>query len=636
MLTTPYSFWNTTSPAADSALKFGNSEPAAIIGWGGIRVFREGVDLLSLCIQYAQAFERFSCGQCMPCSLGSKTLAERIALLASGNAARTDLDAIRTLADAIAKSSMCQIGQTTPLALIHIIDTFGDALVQPVKQTEDTLHYDTIMTAPCVLACPIHLDIPRYVEEVKMGRFNKALDVICAKLPLPGVVGRVCTRPCESNCRRTLIDEPIQIKHLKRFVADQADDADYIPTYSPAVKKTAPIAVIGAGPAGVTCAHVLALQGYPVTIFETLPEPGGMAAVGIPDYRLPRKVLQREIAKIEKLGVSIQYNKTLGIDFTVEDLEQQGFKAVFLAMGCHCHKKLGIEGEDKNYEGFIPGVFFLRFANLGEETPKGKKLVVIGGGNVAIDSARMGFRLGFEEVHVVYRRTRAEMPADHIEVRDAIAEGVQFHFLTAPKKIVGENGNIKGLECSRMELGEPDASGRRRPVEVPNSGFFIDADVLVPTVGQESDFGCLTNLPGVEITKHGTVIIDQTFMTHKPGIFAGGDCVTGPDMLIRACTQGRLSGLHIHRFLNSGTSVPFAEQQDEAFLKELTVFDAKEKMEIPGGVPRMPIRHENAELRKHDFREVDLGFTPEEARKEAARCLRCYRLVMVAHTAPSA
>ncbi len=625
-----FSFWNKTSLLDDHPLTVGDKETAAVIGWGGIRVFDKDVDLLSLCVAYAQAFERYSCGQCLPCSLGSKKLAEGLQQLQDGGASPETLTRLRTLADSIAKSSMCQIGQTTPLALIHVIDAFGEKLAQSAEPTA-ALTYASMLTAPCIQACPIHLDIPRYVEEVKMGRFYKAFDVICSRLPLPGVVGRVCTRPCESNCRRTLIDEPLQIKHLKRFVADHAREHKFSPLYPAVDKKNIRVAVVGAGPAGLTCAHVLALLGYPVTIFETLSEPGGMAAVGIPDYRLPREILRGEVAQIERLGVTIQYNTTLGFDFAVEDLEQQGFKAVFLAMGCHCHKKLGIEGEDKNYEGFIPGVFFLRFANLREETPKGRKLVVIGGGNVAIDSARIGFRLGFEEVHVVYRRSRAEMPADHIEVRDAMAEGVQFHFLTAPDRIVGENGRVKGLECSRMKLGEPDASGRRRPVPVPDSGFFIDADVLVPTIGQESDFGCLTSLPGVEITKKGTVIIDELFMTHKAGVFAGGDCVSGPDTVIRACAHGRLSGLHIHRFLTAGLSEPFAEQHDEQFMAQLNPFDPKENLEIPGGVPRMPVQHEDAKLRKHDFREVEKGFTPEEARKEAGRCLRCYRVAVAAY-----
>ncbi|HSW63955.1 MAG TPA: FAD-dependent oxidoreductase [Dissulfurispiraceae bacterium] len=630
MPTQPYSFWNNAVLSEDAPLSIGSRETAAIMGWGGIRVFERGVDLLSLCIAYAQAFTGYSCGQCIPCSLGSKRLAEGFDHLRTSSITPAEVARLRDLADTIAKSSMCQIGQTTPLALIHVIDTFGERLLQPADSSGD-INYASMLTAPCIQACPIHLDIPRYVEEVKMNRFAKALDVICSRLPLPGVVGRVCTRPCESNCRRSLIDEPIRIRHLKRFVADNARENRYAPQHPLANTKELPIAVVGAGPAGLTCAHFLALEGYPVTIFESLPEPGGMAAVGIPDYRLPREILREEVAQIKKLGVKIEYNKALGIDFAIEDLEQHGFKAVFLAMGCHCHKKLGIAGEDKNYEGFIPGIFFLRFANMGEETPKGKKLVVIGGGNVAVDSARMGFRLGFEEVHVVYRRTRAEMPADHVEVRDAMAEGVQFHFLTAPNRIVGESGRVKGLECSRMKLGEPDASGRKRPIPVPDSAFFIDADVLVPTVGQESDFGCLTSLPGVEITKKGTVIIDETFMTHKPGVFAGGDCVSGPDMLIRACAHGRLSGLHMHRFLTAGRSEPFAEQLDERFIAQLKPFDPKEKLQVPSGTPRMPVQHEDAELRKHDFREVDRGFTPEEARKEASRCLRCYRVVVVAY-----
>ncbi len=354
----PYSFWNATRLAADAPPTYSGKQPAAIMGWGGIRIFSDSVDLRALCLQYAQAFAQASCGQCMPCSFGSRALAERLAVFGAGNAAQSDLDAIRSLADSIAQSSMCQIGQTTPLALIHVIDTFSAVLLEPVRPSDSTLKHDSVLTAPCMQACPIHLDIPRYVEEVKMGRFTKALDVICAKLPLPGVVGRVCTRPCESNCRRTLIDEPIQIKHLKRFVADQAHEADYTPAYTLAEKKALPVAVVGAGPAGVTCAHFLARQGYPVTIFETLPEPGGMAAVGIPDYRLPRAVLQREIAQIEKCGVTIQYNKTLGIDFTIEDLEQQGFKAVFLAMGCTVTKNSALRVRIKTTKDLFRESFF--------------------------------------------------------------------------------------------------------------------------------------------------------------------------------------------------------------------------------------------------------------------------------------
>ncbi|HMK44907.1 MAG TPA: FAD-dependent oxidoreductase, partial [Dissulfurispiraceae bacterium] len=571
-----YSYWSGSPVLDDRAPHTGTREPLALIGWGGIRLFDADLNITALCEEYCGAFVRYSCGQCMPCGFGSKALLEAFRKVSAGKADAGDLADIRALAHTIATASMCQIGQTTPHALIHVIDTFPERLLASSRLANPLQHYESLLTAPCMQACPIHLDVPKYVEEIKLGRFDKSLDVICQRLPLPGVVGRVCTRPCESNCRRTLIDEPIQIKHLKRFVADHALEHGSNERTRAVVAKEARIAVVGAGPAGLTCAHFLALQGYPVTIFETLPEPGGMTAVGIPDYRLPRSILRDEVAAIEKLDVTIRYNKTLGIDFAIEDLEQQGFKAVFLAMGCHCHKKLGIEGEDKNYEGFIPGVFFLRFANLGEPTPTGKKLVVIGGGNVAIDSARMGFRLGFEEVHVVYRRTRAEMPADHVEISDAIAEGVQFHFLTAPDRIVGEEGKVKGLECSRMELGEPDASGRRRPVPVPNSGFFIDADVLVPTIGQESDYGCLTSLPGVEITKKGTVVVDRTFMTHKPAIFAGGDCVIGPDTVIRACSHGRLTGLHIHRFLESGRTEVFEEQNAEELLAQMKVFDAKE------------------------------------------------------------
>ncbi|HWR89197.1 MAG TPA: FAD-dependent oxidoreductase, partial [Dissulfurispiraceae bacterium] len=383
---------------------------------------------------------------------------------------------------------------------------------------------------------------------------------------------------------------------------------------------------------GVSCACFLAQMGYDVTIYEMLPEPGGMAAVGIPDYRLPRHVLQGEVKNVEDLGVKIEYGKALGIHFTLEDLEKEGFKAIFIGMGCHCHKAMGVEGEDKGYEGYMPGVYFLRNSNLGllDELPKGTKIAVVGGGNVAIDCVRMAFRLGFDDSNIVYRRTEKEMPADEIEIRDAKAEGVKFHFLTAPKRIVAEDGKVKGLECFKMELGEPDKSGRRKPVPVPDSDFIIEADVNIPAIGQEGDYSCMCNLPGVDVTKWGALIVNDFLMSSRKGVFAGGDCVTGPDVLIRACAQGRLTAFRIDKFLKEGTLDFFEEELNEKLIKNLKIYDPSEKVALPGGVPRMPIKHEPAEERKKDFREVDKGFTTDEAKAEASRCLRCYRVVTFA------
>lgn len=650
-----FSYWNNKTDAAPAPLKHGTKDIAALIGWGGVRVFDAETDILDLCCAYASAVEKSSCGQCVPCRIGTKVIASLFTKIRDGFGGRADLDAVRTLSSTIANASLCDIGKSSPGVFVYLMDHFKKEFDAAIKgKVKRTSHcaYKSIVTAPCMQACPIHLDIPRYVEAIKFGRFRESLDVIRQRLPIPGVLGRVCVRPCEFNCRRGLVDEPIQIKHLKRFVADRAIQGAPVPALKTPVEKTfydlsrtegprlekkasngVKAAIVGAGPSGLTCAYFLALQGYDVTIFEILPESGGMAAVGIPDYRLPRDILRGEVEAIVKLGVKIVYGRGLGTHFTLDDLESEGYKAVFIGMGCHCHKAMGIEGEDKGYEGYVPGVYFLRNVNLNllDSLPKGKKMVVVGGGNVAIDCVRIAFRIGFQESHIVYRRSRKEMPANHIEIRDAGAEGVQFHFLTAPKRIVGDKGRVTGLECIKMELGEPDASGRRRPVEVPGSEFIIEADVIVAAIGQEGDFNCMCNLPGVEVSKRGALIVDENLMTSRKGVFAGGDCITGPDVLIRACAHGRRVGLKIHRFIAEGKLEVFEEEEDEAFLNTLKVFDSSEKVNLPGGTKRMPIKHEQPLERKMDFREVDKGYTAEEAMSEASRCLRCYRVVTYAY-----
>lgn len=651
-----FSYWNNNADEAPSPLMHGNKDVAAIIGWGGIQIFDEGIDIIDLCYNYAVAVQDSSCGQCVPCRIGTKAISYIFEKIRDGQGKPSDLDAIRILSSTVANASFCDIGKTSPGAFLFLMDRFKDdfdAAVREKRKRTSQFTYRSIVTAPCMQACPIHLDIPQYVEAIKFGRFKESLNVIQQRLPLPGVLGRVCMRPCEFNCRRGLIDEPIQIKHLKRFVADYGIESAQASewktpaektfyklarTEGPRLQKKAPngikVAIVGSGPSGLTCAYFLSHEGYAVTIFEILPESGGMAAVGIPDYRLPRDVLRAEVKTIKELGVTIEYGKGLGTHFTLDDLDNEGFRAIFIGIGCHCHKAMGIEGEDKGYYGYVPGVYFLRNVNLGllDELPNGKKMVVVGGGNVAIDCVRSAFRVGFEESHIVYRRSRKEMPADPLEINDAEAEGVQFHFLTAPRRIAGKDKKVIGLECLRMELGDPDASGRRRPVEVPGSEFIIEADVVVAAIGQEGDFNCMCNLPGVETSKKGAIVVDENLMTTRRGVFAGGDCVTGPDVLIRACSHGRLVGLKIDKYLTEGTLEVFEEETDEKFLDRLRVFDPSEKVSVPGDTKRMPIKHESPQERKMDFREVDHGFTVQEAMAEANRCLRCYRVVTYAYS----
>ncbi|HMK59621.1 MAG TPA: FAD-dependent oxidoreductase [Dissulfurispiraceae bacterium] len=637
--------WNGRPVDNSRPLEYGGQRVAAVIGWSGIQVMDPGLDIVELCSEYAKAVKQYSCGQCNPCRTGTRALADLFAKISEGRGNEENLTEIEELSRMISVASMCEMGQSFPRVFIYLLENFRSEFINALNRNGKSdktcvtkFAYNSMLTAPCMQACPIHLDIPKYIEEIKAGRFSESLQCIKSRLPLPGIVGRVCVRPCESNCRRGLIDAPLQIRHLKRFVADfereslskAAGTADSFKDRTE--PKLSKVAIVGAGPSGLTCASFLAKKGYEVTIFEMLPESGGMAAVGIPDYRLPRDIVRDEVAEVERLGVRIVYGKALGPHFTLDDLENEGFRAVFIGMGCHCHKSLGIEGEDQSIYGYVPGVYFLRNINLGllDEVPKGKKMVVVGGGNVAIDCVRTAFRVGFDESHIVYRRSRKEMPADPVEIDDAEAEGVHYHFLTAPKRIIGQEGKVAGLECLRMELGEPDASGRRRPVEVPGSEFVLDADVIVAAIGQEGDFNCMCNLPGVDVTKKGAIIVDENLMTSRKGVFAGGDCVTGPDVLIKACAHGRRVSLAIDRYLAHGSTETLAEIFDDKFINNLGVYDPNESIALPKGAGRVVVRHELPLERKHDFREVDKGYTSEEAVLEASRCLRCYRVVMYA------
>lgn len=635
MIDKTFAYWNNKFNENPKPLRYGNKDIKAVIGWDGIEIFDTNVNIVELCLEYAKAVQSYSCGQCIPCRVGTRVIRDILENVYKGEAKENDLDTIISLAQNISLSSMCEIGQSSPRVFKYLIENYRDVFLKYLsgnKENNASFEYKSTVTAPCMQACPIHLDIPKYVENIKFGRYEESLETICQKLPLPGVVGRVCVRPCEFNCRRTLLDEPIQIKHLKRFVADFALERNFWPQFECKPGKNIKVAIIGAGPAGLTASFFLAKEGYDVTIFETLGEPGGMAAVGIPDYRLPRNILRGEVSEIEKLGVKIVYNKTFGIDFTVEDLEKDGYRAVFVGLGCHCHKKLDIEGEDQSLQGYIPGVYFLRYINTGQEIPKGKKIVVVGGGNVAMDCVRSALRMGFEDVNIVYRRSKAEMPADFVEVKEAEEEGVKFHMLTAPKRLISKDGKVVGLECIKMQLGEPDASGRRSPVPIPGSEFIIETDVLVPAIGQEADVGCcVTAINGVEITKKQTILVNENFMSTRMGVFAGGDCVTGADVLIRACAHGRLAAMKINDYLTSGKVEVYEEQLLEKIIAELKPFDINEKKKIPGGLKRTPIKHDPPEIRKRNFDEYTKGFTKEEALFEASRCLRCYRVVTFAY-----
>jgi NADPH-dependent glutamate synthase beta subunit-like oxidoreductase len=413
--------------------------------------------------------------------------------------------------------------------------------------------YNIVKETPvCQRSCPVNLDIRGYIGLIADGRFEESLALIKEVLPFPSICGYVCPHPCEDVCNRGKVDYPLSIRDLKRFVADK-EIHDHTKPKQEAVKpegKGELVAVIGSGPAGLTCAHDLAVLGYGVTVFEALPRPGGMLAVGIPDYRLPRDILEKEIGAVTALGVEIKYNTSIGKDIAIEDLFSQGYKAIFIAVGAHKSLGMRIPGEDA--EGVLSGVTFLRDLNLGSPVEVGKKVAVIGGGNVAIDSARCALRLGAKEVAILYRRSRQEMPASDEEVEAALEEGVNVEFLVAPLEVLSSDGKVTGFKCVRMELGKPDASGRRSPIPVEGSEFVMELDTIMPAIGQAPDTSFIERGFGIELTKRGTIKVNPDSLgTNMPGVFAGGDCQTGPWIAIGAIAAGKKAAKSIDIYLRS-------------------------------------------------------------------------------------
>ena len=469
--------------------------------------------------------------------------------------------------------------------------------------------------SPCMEACPAGVNVKAYVSLIAAGKFHEALHVVREKNPLPGICGRVCTHPCETYCNRNQIDAPVAIRALKRFVADYELEHP-IPKPKPiAGTRKEKIAIIGSGPAGLTTAHDLAKIGFNVTVFEELSEPGGMLIAGIPSYRMPRAILKIEIDYIRNLGVKIITNKKITGKQDYNKLLKD-YDAVYVAIGAHVGKKLGIPGEE-DYKGFLDAVTFLRDVNL--ETPQkpGEKVIVIGGGNSAIDAARTALRLG-SEVNIVYRRTRQEMPANEEEIKDAEEEGIKIHYLAAPAKIVGKNGKVTGLECTKMKLGEPDESGRARPIPIKNSEFIIEADVIIPAISQEPDLSFLPKDHNIDISRWQTFAADEnTMATNIPGVFAGGDAVTGPNTVINAIAQGHVAAKSIERFIN-GEKLQQSDSKTKPIETEIKIDLLNQPKTKRASIPMQKISE-----RKNSFQEVEYCIDEATAIAEAQRCLRC-------------
>ena len=474
---------------------------------------------------------------------------------------------------------------------------------------------DKLGTAPCKAACPTHISVQGYVALIADGKYKEALKLIKQENPFPSVCGRVCTHPCETACKRAEVDEPVSIMYLKRFVADLDlnDETKYVPEIKE--KKDKKVAIIGGGPAGLTAAYYLAIEGYRVTVFEAQPVAGGWLAIGIPEYRLPKDVLNAEIKTIEELGVDIKLNTKVGVDIAFDDIRKD-YDAMFLGVGTHISSKLDIPGEDLG--GVVHGIDFLKRVNLGEKVFLGNRVAVIGGGNVAMDAVRTALRTGSQEAFILYRRTRAEMPAANEEIEEALAEGIKMEFLAAPVRVLGDNDKVTGLECIRMELGEPDASGRRRPVPIEGSEFTLDVEAVIPAIGQAADLSFIPEGSDVSINKWNTFDVDQvTFATNVEGIFAGGDDVTGPATAVEAINAGKEAARSINRYLK-GEDVALGREKDWtknlADKGDVSWVKKSERPHLPELEP---------EERKTHFDEVILGYSEEDVRREANRCLSC-------------
>ncbi|MDO4516162.1 MAG: FAD-dependent oxidoreductase [Bacillota bacterium] len=494
-----------------------------------------------------------------------------------------------------------------------VINTESERVVRTRKTSIELLmsDHDGDCRGPCVLKCPASVNAQGYIQAIARGDDKEAVRILKERLPIPASIGRVCPHPCEGGCRRQMVEESISISYLKYFAADNVIKAGgYLPAKAASTGKR--VGIIGGGPGGLTAAYYLSLKGHRITIVDAMPQMGGMLRYGIPEYRLPKAVLDEEIAEIASLGVEMKNNYRIGVDASFEEFKSK-YDAVVLAIGAWSSMPVGCPGEE--LEGVMGGIDFLQRVALGQKPDIGDKVAVVGGGNTAMDACRTAVRLGAKEVYVVYRRTEKEMPAEQIEIDEAREEGVVFKFLTNPAEIVGENGKVKEIKLQVMELGEPDESGRRRPVPVEGKFEVLPVSCVIAAIGQKAN---VAGFKGVELNRKGIIAADETsYRTSMEGVFAVGDATNnGASIAIEAIGEARRCSKVVDLYLN-GVEVPY--RKTYLSVKQVTPEYFKGYIKLPRA--KMPTR--DPEERKHDFQEINLGFSEAQARAEASRCLDC-------------
>jgi len=594
----------------------------AIMGSGGMVVMDENNCMVEIARFFLSFTQSESCGKCAPCRLGTTQLLEILTRITAGEGRLTDLDTIREMGQTITESSLCGLGQTCAKPALSTLKYF-------LKEYEDHIlekrcagaTCDTMVISACQHACPAGIDVPNYVAAIAEGQYQKAVEIIRERNPFPGVCGRICIHPCEYKCRRGQLDSPVAIRALKRF-ASEWYFANIGPKHEPfPVTRKQKVAIVGAGPAGLTCAYFLAQMGYQTTVFESQAVGGGMLGIAVPEFRLPHKVIEEEIEYIKNCGVEILYNSPVDATHTVNDLLSEGYKSVFIAPGAQASMRSGIVGEDEKVEGIYYGLRFLSDIRTGKRIPLKGKVIVIGGGNVAIDAARTALRMGATDVQIFYRRSREEMPAWEKDIDEAIDEGIGLNLHWSPKRILHRQGKVAGMEFVRSQTIY-DENGRARVGVDEEAVQVVDADVVIMSIGQAPDASFLSKDSQIERSLWGSLDVDpNTLATNIQGIFSGGDFITGPSTVIQAIASGRRAAIAINKYLEGDSS-------------RIEILDEKSAMESKAGLalddeaakdmPRVDLEIERPEDRIKDFREVEKGYAgSKEAHREATRCLRC-------------
>ncbi|MEA2040537.1 MAG: NADH-ubiquinone oxidoreductase-F iron-sulfur binding region domain-containing protein, partial [Thermodesulfobacteriota bacterium] len=594
----------------------------SIMGSGGMIIVDENTCMVDMAKYFLEFTQDESCGKCVPCREGIGRLHEILTRITRGEGKMEDLDQLEHLGNLIKSTALCGLGQSAPNPVLATLRYFRDEYIEHIVHKRCPAGVCKNLTgAPCQSACPLGTEAWRYIAHTERGEYEDAYIALREPNPLPSVCARVCNHPCERSCRAGRGDgEAIAIRDLKRFVTDRVDPSVYIPDRLNNDKtESNRVAVIGAGPAGLSASHCLSLSGYDVTLFDAEDRPGGLLMQGIPAYRLPRDVLSRDIDSLMDNNITFKGNSVLGRDITLKSLFDQGFKSVFVAIGSHESLKLKIDEE--NSRGAYPSMDFLKAHNLrNKELAKGH-VGVIGGGNSAIDAARIAVRQeGVESVTVFYRRTRNEMPAMTEEIEAALEEGIRLETLISPERIISKNEHIEGVEFIRNKLADADESGRRRPVSVEGSEHIVPLDTLVVAISEQPDSAAIDQ-KGLDLTAWRTIMADpDTLATSIPGVFAGGDVVTGPNTVVDAIAAGKKAALMIERYLcGKELKQPPEVHLPEIYVPQSTTGVEEEPVESHRpSVPAVPV-----ESRKNSFVEVEQALSVEDANLEARRCLRC-------------